>query len=138
MFIEKETFKDCKTIDAFLNIESLKDKMFCLEWDSYVLNTSLYQQDDDVINSVCVFSWHIQELSFCAEYTWLLTIHNFRAESLHLISMFLTCHFSQVFYQINIQLDKLYSSTQRRQHNAHISEDTYSDLYASWNLKTDS
>ncbi len=52
--------------------------------------------------------------------------------------MFLTCHFSQVFYQINIQLNKLYSLTQRRQHNAHISEDTYSDFYASWNLKTDS
>ncbi len=69
MFIEKEAFKDCKTIDALLNIKSSEDKMFHLEWNSCVLHTSLYQWDDGVIDSVCVFSQHIQELSFCAQYT---------------------------------------------------------------------
>ncbi len=98
MFVRKEAFKDCKTIDALLNIKSSEDKMFHLEWDSCVLNTFLYQQNDDVIDLVCVFSQHIQELSFCAEYAQSLTIHDFRAESLHLIGMFLTYHFSQVFY----------------------------------------
>jgi len=31
MFVKKEAFKDCKTVDALLNIKSLKDKMFHLE-----------------------------------------------------------------------------------------------------------
>jgi hypothetical protein len=101
--------------------------MFLLAWEPSVRDTPLYQRDDGVSDSACVFSRRIRELGFRAGYT---ILHNFRAEDLHLIGMFLTYQFSRVSSQLNIRLDKLYSSTQRRQHGAHTSEDTYGNFYA--------
>jgi hypothetical protein len=87
--------------------------------------------------SLCLQSAHSRIELLCTIH---LVTHNLWLQSWGSTSHQYVSHmsFSQVFYQINIQLNKLYSLTQRRQHNAHISEDTYSDFYASWNLKTDS
>ena len=102
-------------MDDLLDIEPPEEEMFRFEWDPRVLDTSLYQRDDGAIDSARVF------LGFRAGYARPPTIHDFRAEGLHLIGMFPTCPFSRNSYQINIWLDKLCSSTQRRQHDAHIS-----------------
>jgi len=42
MFIGKGAFKDCKTVDALLNIEPSKGEMFLLEWELSVRDTPLY------------------------------------------------------------------------------------------------
>jgi len=98
MFVGKGAFKDCKTVDALLNIEPPEDEMFRLEWDPRVLNTPLYQRDDGVIDSARVFSRRIRELGFRAGYARPPTMNDFRAEGLHLIGMFPMYHFSRVSY----------------------------------------
>ena len=88
MFVGKRAFRDYKTMDELLDMEPLEEEIFRLEWYSRVLDTPLYQRDNGVIDSARVFSQRNRDLGFRAGYTRPPTIHDFRAEGLHLIGIF--------------------------------------------------
>lgn len=89
IFIAKNAFRDYKTIDELLALEPPEeDEMFPLEWDPYVLDLPLYQRDNGEIDSARVFSGRHRDLGFRAGYARPPTIHDFRAEGLHLIGVF--------------------------------------------------
>jgi hypothetical protein len=89
MFIVKNAFRDYKTKDELLDIKPPEEeKMFHLQWDPCMLDLPLYQRDNGEIDSARVFSGRLRDLSFRAGYNRPPTIHDFRAERLHLIGMF--------------------------------------------------
>lgn len=85
MFIGKGAFRDYKTMDELLALIPPEKEMFRLEWDPRVLNTPVYQREDGGIKSAGVFRQRISDLGFRAGYARPPTIHDFRAEGLHLI-----------------------------------------------------
>jgi hypothetical protein len=87
MFLGKGAFRDYKTMDGLLDIEPPEEEIFRLEWDPRVLDTPLYQRGDGRIDSAGVFSHRSRDLGFRAGYARRPTIHDFRAEGLHLIGM---------------------------------------------------
>ena len=88
IFIAKNAFRDYKTIDEILDIEPPEEEeMFPLQWDPHVLDLPLYQRDNGEIESAVIFSRRLRELGFRAGYIRPPTIHDFRAEGLHLIGM---------------------------------------------------
>jgi hypothetical protein len=88
MFTGKGAFRDYKTVDDLLDIEPPEEEMFRLEWDPRVLDDPLYQREGGGIDSARVFSQRIRDLGFRAGYARPPTIHDFRAEGLHLIGTF--------------------------------------------------
>lgn len=103
--------------------------MFRLKWDPRIVDTPLYQLDDDIIDSARVFSWRNRDWGFRAEYARPPTIYDFRAEGLHHIDIPFTCRFESLAHRTNTWPNKRYYSTQNKQHGAHISDDTYDDFY---------
>ena len=55
-------------MDDLLAIDPPEEEMFRLEWDPHIIDTSLYQRDDGVIDSARVFSRRIRDLGFRAGY----------------------------------------------------------------------
>jgi hypothetical protein len=102
-----------------------------------VLDLPSYQKDNGQIDSARVFSRRLRNLGLGAGYSRLPTIHDFRADGLHLIgtcSLFTSC---EVFYLADELADKLYSSAQRKKHGGHRDENTYDSFYAPQNPGTD-
>ena len=62
-----------------------EDEMFIFEWDPRVLDLPLYQMENGEIESASTFSWRLRDLGFRTGYTRPPTVHDFRAEGLHLI-----------------------------------------------------
>ena len=85
MFIGKRAFRDYQTMDELLDIDPPDEEMFRLEWDPSVLDTPLYQRENGGIDSAGVFSQRLRNLGLRAGYARPPTIHDFRAEGLHLI-----------------------------------------------------
>ena len=62
--------------------------MYQLEWNPSVLNMPFFQGRTRHIDTADTFSRRLKQLGFRAGYTVPPTIHDFRAEGLHLIGMF--------------------------------------------------
>lgn len=105
-------------MEELLDIEPPEEEMCHLQWDPRVLDMPSHQKDNDQIDSARVFSRRLRNLGLRAGYSRSLTIHDFRAEGLHLI-------------------DGLYSSAQRKKHGVHRDENTYDSFYAPQNPGTD-
>ena len=97
MFIGKRAFRDYQTMDELLDIDPPDEEMFRLEWDPNVLNTPLYQREGGGIDSARVFSQRLRDLGNRAGYASPPTIHDFRAEGLHLIGSYLDLSASPSF-----------------------------------------
>lgn len=73
-------------MEELLDIEPPEEEdMFHLQWDPRVLDWPLYQRDNGEIESAQVFSRRLRDLGLRAGYSRPPTIHDFRAEGLHLI-----------------------------------------------------
>lgn len=99
-------------MEELLDIEPPEEEEMChLQWDPRVLDLP-YQKDNGQTDSARVFSRRLRNLGLRAGYSRPPTIHDFRAEGLHLIgmcSLFTTS--CEVFYLVDELADKLIVST---------------------------
>ena len=85
-------------MEELLSIEPPEEEeMFHLQWDPRVLDLPLYQKDNGEIDSARVFSGRLRDLGLRAGYNRAPTIHDFRAEGLHLIGKFSLMPFLMLF-----------------------------------------
>lgn len=76
-------------MDDLLNIELAEEEMFGLEWGPRVHETPFYQPDDGAIDSARVFSQRSRNMGFHTGHARPPRIHDFKAEGLYLIGMYL-------------------------------------------------
>ncbi|KIJ09301.1 hypothetical protein PAXINDRAFT_157922 [Paxillus involutus ATCC 200175] len=127
ILLAKGVFGDFKTVDELLKVEAPKPEegIVRIEWHPDFLNQPVYERDDGHIWSVRIRAGFPP-----------ITNHDFRAEGIDAIGelLFVVVH---GFSLVNLHVDRFYSSSPRRRHARHGSDDVYEQYYAPRNPGTD-
>ncbi|KAH9841009.1 uncharacterized protein C8Q71DRAFT_701269 [Rhodofomes roseus] len=117
ILLAKGAFRDFKTVDELLNVEPPKEGIVRIEWHPDFRDQPVYERDDGHIWSARTYCSRLSAAGIRAGFPSLQN-HDFRAEVIRAI-------------------DKKYSSSQRRRHAGHGSDDVYDKYYAPTNPGTD-
>ncbi|KAL6240235.1 hypothetical protein RBB50_012872 [Rhinocladiella similis] len=119
MCLARGAFRDYKTIDDVFNIPAPPEKeVYQLFWEPSICNCAFYEGATTEIEKANSYSTRLNDLGRRADYVKPPTIHDFRAEGLHLI-------------------DSLYSTAQRMGHGGQWNERTHRQHYQPNNPGTD-
>ncbi|KAK5188855.1 hypothetical protein LTR96_010859 [Exophiala xenobiotica] len=119
MCLARGAFRDYKTIDDVFNIPAPPEKeVYQLFWEPSICNCPFYEGATTEIEKANSYSTRLNDLGRRADYVKPPTIHDFRAEGLHLI-------------------DSLYSTAQRMGHGGQWNERTHRQHYQPNNPGTD-
>ncbi|KAJ4507506.1 hypothetical protein HRR83_004084 [Exophiala dermatitidis] len=119
MCLARGAFRDYKTIDDVFNIPAPPEKeVYQLFWEPSICNSPFYEGATTEIEKANSYSTRLNDLGRRADYVKPPTIHDFRAEGLHLI-------------------DSLYSTAQRMGHGGQWDERTHRQHYQPNNPGTD-